>query len=82
MTVDQPDLLAIESVVDFVVGHTIRPEPNKPLDAEGLSNLHALSEAVLRLNGLPVPDDAYLDELIREMCEWHDLPLAENPMSR
>jgi hypothetical protein len=31
----------------------------------------------LRLARLPIPDDGYLDELLREMAEWHDLPLAE-----
>ena len=34
------------------------------------------SKAMLRVYGLPIPDDTWLDEFIREMCDWHDMPVA------
>ena len=71
------DHIIVEAIVEDVVGRTIRPEPHKPLDAEGLGPLHELCKALLRVYRLPVPDDAYLNELIREMCDWHDVPVAE-----
>jgi hypothetical protein len=63
--------MRIELVVEHVVTHTSAPE-GKPLILDGLREL---SKGLLRLYRLPIPDDAWLDEFIREMREWHKIPM-------
>jgi hypothetical protein len=62
----------IELVVEHVVIHTSGPEGEPLL----LDALRELSKGMLRLYGLPVPDDAWLDEFILEMAEWHEIAVT------
>jgi hypothetical protein len=67
---------AIENLADGFMGALSCP-PGAVIDAETLIGLREGFKGYPRLKRLPVPDDTFLDELLREMAEWHDLPLAE-----
>lgn len=66
---------AIENLADGFMGALSCP-PGKVIDAEALMGLREAFKGYLRLARLPVPGDGYLDELLHEMAEWHDLPLG------
>jgi hypothetical protein len=70
-----PNDEAIEFVTDRFIGALIRAD-DRPLDAELLVALREGLKGLLRVYRLTLPSDAFLDDLVREMCEWHDIPLA------
>jgi hypothetical protein len=66
---------AIENLADWFMGALSCP-PDTVIDADTLAGLRKGFKGYLRLAVLPIPSDAFLDELLREMAEWHDLPLG------
>jgi hypothetical protein len=62
--------LAIEQIVEHVVTHTSGPEAELPL-----SELRNFSRIYFRLAELPDRDDLWLDELIRELAEFHEVAI-------
>jgi hypothetical protein len=71
--------IRIELLVSYMVENMQRPNPELPLDAKDIAGLKHCCTGLLRLNGLPVPSDGYLDELVRDMCDWHQIPVAVSP---
>jgi hypothetical protein len=69
MNTARDDEMRAELVVKHVVTHTSGP-PGKPLP---LVTLREFSRAMLRGCRMPVPEDAWLDEFILEMAEWHEV---------
>jgi hypothetical protein len=67
---------AIENLADGFMGSLSCP-PGAVITAADLTGFREGFKGLLRLYGLPIPDDAYLDELLLEMAEWHDQPIAE-----
>jgi hypothetical protein len=70
-----PNAEAVEIVTDNCIGGL--GWDGRPLDIEALTSLREMVKVVLRLYELQLPDDTFLDELVRELCEWHDIPLVE-----
>jgi hypothetical protein len=68
--------IAIENLADNFMG-ALQCPPGGVIEAELMVALREGFKGYLRLARLPVPEDAYLDEMLREMAEWHELPLAE-----
>ena len=64
--------LAIEQIVEHVVTHTGGPEPELPLSA-----LREFCRGFFRMLELPDRDDAWLDELIRELAEFHEVAIKD-----
>jgi hypothetical protein len=64
---------AIENLADDFVGSISCP-PGAVIDAAVMVDMREGFKGLLRLMQLPIPDDAFLDELLLEMAEWHDLP--------
>jgi hypothetical protein len=68
--------------VELVVEHLVlglqelneRLDQHEPIGAETLEFLRIASKHLLRTYRLPVPDDAELAKIVRNMVEWHDLP--------
>jgi hypothetical protein len=65
-----------EMIVSSVVENTQRPHPELPLDADGIACLKQACTVILRLYGLPAPSDDDLNELVRDMCDWHHIPVS------
>jgi hypothetical protein len=66
---------AIENLADAFMG-AVRGPAGVAIGAELMVGMREGFKGHLRLARLPIPNDAYLDALLREMAEWHDLPLA------
>jgi hypothetical protein len=75
-TISPRDEEAIECLADAFMG-SVRGPPGVAIGAALMIGLREAFKGHLRLARLPVPDDGYLDELLREMAEWHELPLVE-----
>jgi hypothetical protein len=58
----------VELIVEWVVQRCAL-DPGDAADKAGA--YRDLAVRALQLDGLPVPSDAWLDEFIREMVEWH-----------
>jgi hypothetical protein len=64
--------LAIEQIVEHVVTHTSGPDPELPL-----SVLRDFCRSQLRMLELPDREEAWLDELIRELAEFHEVAIND-----
>jgi hypothetical protein len=62
--------LLVESAVTCMRGSPGRYNGPIPIEAVRLA-----SQMGLRVLGLPVPDDVWLDALIRELAEFYDVPV-------
>jgi hypothetical protein len=71
LTPSEQELLT-EQIVEHVVTHTNGPDPVLPL-----SLLRSFSRNYIRLAKLPDRDDAWLDELIRELAEFHEVAIKD-----
>ena len=67
---------AIENLSDGFMGALWFPANQEITDTD-LVRFREAFKGLLRFNGFPIPDDAYLDELLLEMAQWHDLPIEE-----
>jgi hypothetical protein len=78
---DPRTLIEIELVVEFVVSclDVIRPKKKAraPIDRADIADCRHEIEIILRAKRLPVPDWAWLDDLIIELAAWwFERPLA------
>jgi hypothetical protein len=63
---------AIETIADRMMAGLLMP-PGAFVEDEMEGTRNAF-QGLLRLARLPIPEDAFLDELLLEMAEWHDRP--------
>jgi hypothetical protein len=62
---------AIERVVEEVVTN-LRPIGGAVLSVEAY---RGMVKGFIRMGKLPIPADEWLDELIVELCEFHEVPI-------
>ena len=71
---DPKTLIAIEQVVEFVVSCIdvlrLKKKARAPIDREDIAECRHEIALMLRAKRLPVPDDAWLDELVVELLGW------------
>jgi hypothetical protein len=66
----------IENLADSFMGALWFPANHEITDTD-LVRFRESFKGLLRLYGFSIPDDAYLDGLLLEMAQRHDLPIEE-----